>query len=888
MLTRLFERYAAAGVLLDPDPTDPTRILPTPTRSRPGPGSDPDPDPDPVVTDVVVRGSLEQVIVYGADPDTPVTLLDAAGDPVASDGLPWNLEGRSLTAGGDTTDAKGSIVFRGTLDDNLAYSGIPAGDGYRVRFVEDGETKTSGPITVLRASGASTPDQSFYDDQVLEAGFDYIETRDGTTLSASIFLPNPSVHGPGPYPTLVEYSGYNLSEPTATEIDSNATTVAIGGLLGYATVAVNIRGSGCSGGAFDYFETIQGLDGYDVIETVAAQDWSANVGTTGVSYPGISQLFLAATQPPSLAAAAPVAIISDHARDTVMPGGIYNTGFAREWAEEREQDTQFPGGQGWVDRAVAGTHPRVDAEASAICAENVLLRDQNMPLLDRIEVNEFETELWATRSPFDFAEDLTTNLFIAVSSQDEQTGGRASAIIDALDLERDDRIVRFTGTNGTHVEALGSGAADRPDRVPRALRRGADPGADGASGLPRALRAGSVFSSAGRSGIAPGRIQDCRAPSPSRADRFPGMSYEDALAAYEAEPPAHILYENGAGLPATTASRCRPSPTATSGEELPNLDPDFDADANTFFLREDGGMTTEAPQAGDDESTSYVYDPRSGNRAPYNFGENRPSSSSIWFLQPAYRWTQPPVDEFAGFVTEPLDETLVTFGSASVDLWIDSDLDDTDLEVVITEVRPDGEEMYVTAGWLRASKRELRDDSTALRPRPTFREADQAPLEEGWNEARVETFPFGHAFREGSRIRLTIEAPGGNRPLWRFDDTVEGGPDVENRIAHSQANPSKVVLPIVDVEVDVTPDLPGCAGSEDGDGSTAVRGQPCRTAPDLGTRTPVDPDPVDPACDALDGAACMLPFPSDHFTAADPSTPTGLRVDLPEVGTAHR
>jgi predicted acyl esterase len=873
MLTRLLERYAAAGVLRDPDPTDPD----------PDPDPDSDPDPDPVVTDVVVRGSLEQVIVYGADPNTPVTLLDPAGDPVASDGLPWSLEGRDLTAGGDTTDAKGSIVFRGTLDDNLAYSGIPAGDGYRVRFVEDGETKTSDPITVLEASGSSTPDQSFYDDQVLDtaAGFDYIETRDGTTLSAAIFLPDPDEHGPGPYPTLVEYSGYNLSEPTATEFESNATTVAIGGLLGYATVAVNIRGSGCSGGAFDYFETIQGLDGYDIIETVAAQEWSANVGTTGVSYPGISQLFLAATQPPNLAAAAPVAIISDHARDTVMPGGIYNTGFAREWAEEREQDTRFPGGQGWVDRAVAGTHARISAEASAECAENVLLRDQNMPLLDRIEVNEFETELWATRSPYDFAEDLTTNLFIAVSSQDEQTGGRASAILDALDLERDDRIVRFAGTNGTHVEALGPELLTDlieflelyiAERTPVLTGRPDFPG----------LRA--VVFPALLAGILGTTIQDLPSPIPFPADRFPGMSYVDALAAYESEPPAHILYENGAGAPGYPGF---PMPAFThryEWEELPNLDPDFDADANTFFLREDGGMTADAPQAGDDEFTSYVYDPRSGNRAPYNFGENRPSSGSIWFLQPAYRWTQPPVDEFAGFVTEPLDETLVTFGSASVDLWIDSGLDDTDLEVVITEVRPDGEEMYVTAGWLRASKRELRDDSTALRPRPTFREADQAPLEDGWNEARVETFPFGHAFREGSRIRLTIEAPGGNRPLWRFDDTVEGGPDVENRIAHSQANPSKVVLPIVDVEVDVTPDLPGCAGSEDGEGFTAVRGQPCRTAPDLGA-DPVDPDPVDPACDALDGTACMLPFPSDHFTAADPSTPTGLRLDLPAAGT---
>ena len=34
-----------------------------------------------------------------------------------------------------------------------------------------------------------------------------------------------------------------------------------------------MRGTGCSGGAFDFFEPLQNLDGYDVIETVARQPW---------------------------------------------------------------------------------------------------------------------------------------------------------------------------------------------------------------------------------------------------------------------------------------------------------------------------------------------------------------------------------------------------------------------------------------------------------------------------------------------------------------------------------------------------------------------------------------------------------------------------------------
>ena len=67
--------------------------------------------------------------------------------------------------------------------------------------------------------------------------------------------------------------------------------------MGFTVVDVNMRGTGCSGGAFDFFEPLQSLDGYDVVETVAHQPWVAHgkVGMMGISYGGISQLFTAQT-----------------------------------------------------------------------------------------------------------------------------------------------------------------------------------------------------------------------------------------------------------------------------------------------------------------------------------------------------------------------------------------------------------------------------------------------------------------------------------------------------------------------------------------------------------------------------------------------------------------
>ena len=82
---------------------------------------------------------------------------------------------------------------------------------------------------------------------------------------------------------------------------------------------------------------------------------------------------------------------------------------------------------------------------------------------------------------------------------------------------------------------------------------------------------------------------------------------------------------------------------------------------------------------------------------------------------------------------------------------------------------------------------------------------------------RVPLYPFGHAFRAGSRIRIVVQAPGGNRPSWAFD-TLQYDGTVTNRVERSRAHASKVVLPLVG-GVDVTTPLPPCG---------SLRGQPCR------------------------------------------------------------
>ena len=92
-----------------------------------------------------------------------------------------------------------------------------------------------------------------------------------------------------------------------------------------------MRGTGCSGGAYDLFGYPSDYDAYDAVEIVAHQNWVANhkVGMVGISYSGLSELPSAGTDPPDLAAIAPMSP-TDDLFSTGYPGGIFNDGFAAE------------------------------------------------------------------------------------------------------------------------------------------------------------------------------------------------------------------------------------------------------------------------------------------------------------------------------------------------------------------------------------------------------------------------------------------------------------------------------------------------------------------------------------------------------------------------------
>ena len=111
------------------------------------------------------------------------------------------------------------------------------------------------------------PAQPFYTSQTLVEGLNYIQARDGTLLAAMVPPPlNAHITANSSFPTLIEYSGYAAADPNNPQ-----PSTLLAQVLGYATVGVNMRGSGCSGGVIGLFDFPATADGYDIVETVAAQ-----------------------------------------------------------------------------------------------------------------------------------------------------------------------------------------------------------------------------------------------------------------------------------------------------------------------------------------------------------------------------------------------------------------------------------------------------------------------------------------------------------------------------------------------------------------------------------------------------------------------------------------
>jgi uncharacterized protein len=702
---------------------------------------------------LAVHGSVNQVYVTGAQSGTSLTLL-RKGDRVSR----------------KRVGELGGVVFRR----------VAAGKGYRVRAADG---SLSVKVGVMR-DRAAPKDPSIYDQTLPAGGYGYVSTRDGTSLAVDVRLPGPA--SAGPYPTVVEYSGYGYADPAGPQ----SGIAPILNLLGYAVVDVNMRGTGCSGGAFDYFERLQSLDGYDVVETTARQPWvlGSRVGMAGVSYGGISQLFVGATAPPHLAAITPLSLIDDTAT-TLYPGGILNTGFAVRWAEDRVHDAEPASptaGQRWAYKRIQ--------DGDAICKANQVLHTAAADLINKIHRNRvYRPKVANPLSPATFVHRIRVPTFLACQWEDEQTGGHCANLAD-----------RFTGTkrkwftfaNGLHVDSLDPETFNRWFDFLELYVAGRRPS------LPPGAAASAPLIYQTAMGV-PGVTLP---PDPLRDQ----PTYEAALRAFEAQPQVRVLFDNGAG--------------SAPGMPYPGFERSFNrlpvpgTRPRSWFFGASGSLAGKPPKKGRrGGSDAFVWN--AGARPPTDFAGTDTSGGDLWTTHPSYDWRQPPARTAVSYLTPPLRGDAGIVGAGAVHAWIRSSAPDVDLQATISEVRPDGRETFVQSGWLRTSARRLDPrKSTLLEPVLSLRREDRAKLPKGrFTKVIIPLYYQGHVYRAGSRIRVTITAPNGDQPVWSFAETVPRS-RARVTVAFSYKHPSRLILPLVRGLTAPTP-LPPCP---------SLRGEPCR------------------------------------------------------------
>jgi uncharacterized protein len=716
------------------------------------------------------HGSVEQVYATGLAPGAQVTLFDSEEHEVAS----------------RSANPLGGTLFRG----------VAPGSGYVV--ASGGEE--SPPLQVLTTQSAP-PDPSLYDQTIEESGYQYLTTRDGTKLAIDVHPPSDVTHvlpgvtlppiPSGPTPTLIEYSGYGYANPAGPE---NGISI-IANLMGFTVVDVNMRGTGCSGGAYDFFEPLQNLDGYDVVETIAHQPWVLHnkVGMMGISYGGISQLFTAATQPPDLAAISPMSVI-DNTQTTLYPGGILNTGFALEWAKERVQNAEAaaPGhGQAWAGKRIE--------EGDATCEANQDLHPEAVDLLHKIEENSrYKPEVADPLSPVTFVDKIDVPTFMACQWTDEQTGGHCPTLAEHM-TGTEKKWLTFT--NGAHIDSLDPETFNRWFDFLKLYVAEESPFV--ASAAVRAAAPAIYEEAMGIQGVT--LPQDPIQQQPV---------YGSALAEFEAQKPIRVLFDNGGGKD--------PLGQSSPGKPYPGFEESFDefpvpgTQATSWYLAPGGSLSDSVPAGpGADE---FSWDAAALPKTDFS-GDTGSGAGGLWTATPGYHWEQSPPGSAVSYLTAPLSADTTVVGAGAVNLWVRSSTPDVDLQATISEVRPDGKETFVQNGWVRANERKLdAGKSTPLEPVLSLRESDVAPMPAGeFVPVTIPLYYEGHAYRAGSQIRVTIAAPNGTQPIWAFDQTEPAG-SAQVAIAYGGATPSNLLLPVAP-GVSVPTGLPPCPG---------LRGEPCR------------------------------------------------------------
>ena len=195
-----------------------------------------------------------------------------------------------------------------------------------------------------------------------------------------------------------------------------------------------------------------------------------------------------------------------------------------------------------------------------------------------------------------------------------------------------------------------------------------------------------------------------------------------------------------------------------------------------------------------------------------------PAGANVWAADPEWDWTPVPAADGIAYQTPAFTTPTTIVGPATLSLWVKAPVPIEDLQATITEVRPaDGQEEYVTSGFLRSANQVDAANSTALFTNPTYLARDAKDLtQRHYSLVKIPIDPIAHTFRPGTELRVVISAPGGDRPVWTFATLDDGQ---TSTVGLGGTTPSALTVNVVH-GVAATQPVPACG---------SLRGEPCRS-----------------------------------------------------------
>jgi len=261
----------------------------------------------------------------------------------------------------------------------------------------------------------------------------------------------------------------------------------------------------------------------------------------------------------------------------------------------------------------------------------------------------------------------------------------------------------------------------------------------------------------------------------------------------EKEPPVKVFWEvrdvNGKLTPNWTTSYAAWPPP--------------DAKPMTFYLTADGKLSPAKPAASKDNGArGYTYPLGTELVGDNDQFALRPQASGML----AYR-------------TAPMADDTTLLGFSQLTFYMSSEQKDTDVMVVLHDIDENGDTLYLTRDFLRASMRAA--DPARSNAEETVRAfTKNEPLTPGQiYEMKLSIPPLGHVVRKGHSLELAIMAPSPiGQPNWGV--MIQDLPG-RNTVYHSAQYPSSLTLSV----------LPGVKAQAPAPPCGVMERQPCRKAP---------------------------------------------------------